>query len=82
MSARMVGTIYASERQLAEMDAWADRLAAIDRDYARNALPGATPRKVGDEWRYYVGTNRYATCRNKRVRWFEVRADGDYAVSH
>lgn len=78
------GTILPTAYSLAINEAWHIRRTREAREVASKlvALKGAEMRQQGGETRYYVRHDLYAvvSLRDLRPRWFEVRADGDYAV--
>lgn len=78
--AKPVGTIYATPAQLAKADAFSDSQAAKNDRRAIAILSDCERRMVNGEIRYYETPTKYATARSGKVRWFEVRADGDYAL--
>ena len=75
-----LGTVLPTRSTLASGDAHA---AAIKRQKNKigASLRGCDVRRVGGETRYYKGCNRYAVVSlSMKIRWFEVRKDGDYSI--
>jgi hypothetical protein len=76
-----LGTIFATGRQLAAADKFADKQAAQRDKAAASKLSDCTRRVVGGEVRYYANETKFAVMsRSNVVRWFEVRKDGIYAA--
>jgi hypothetical protein len=77
-----VGTIFATEAELARSDRHFDRVHALAVREAEIELAGTVKRTVCGEVRFYLSPTLYATARRtKRGRcWFETRPDGDYAI--
>ncbi len=75
-----LGTVLPTARSLKLNDKWASNQSKLNAIHAANNLKNCTKRIVGSEVRYYATDSCYATVRNQVVRWFEVRADGDYAI--
>jgi hypothetical protein len=75
-----LGTVLPTAEILARGDAHAAWLAG-QQHKAGAALNVCAARTVGGETRYYKTSTKYAVIsRGMQVRWFEVRADGDYPV--
>jgi hypothetical protein len=74
-----LGTILPTAASLKAGDAAAKRNAAKNERAAATALANCERRTVNGEVRYYRDATHYAVMRNATARWFEVRADGDYA---
>jgi hypothetical protein len=75
-----LGTVLPTRSALNRGDAHA---AEIDRQKNKiaSSLRGCDVRRVGGETRYYKGRNRYAVISlSMKIRWFEVRKDGDYSI--
>ncbi len=75
-----LGTILPDWRAMACADAIADMQAIEDERKGDARWPACKRRVVGGEVRWYEGA-RYHTMRNGVARTFEVRADGDYAIT-
>ena len=78
---KALGTVLPTAASLALSDAWAASQFRLNSNVAAAKLANFAQCKVGGESRYYASATRYATVTGQRVRWFEVRHDGDYAVS-
>lgn len=77
---KTLGTVLPTAESLARGDVHAAWLAGQQQQVGA-ALKGCAARNVGGETRYYKTATRYAVVsRGMQVRWFEVRADGDYPV--
>lgn len=77
-----LGTIFATEKQMAAADKFADKQAAQRDQRAKSTLTNCTRRVVGGEVRYYANETKFAVMsRSNVVRWFEVRKDGVYSVA-
>ena len=79
-----LGTVLPTAKSIRETAIWAaererkrDRVAETHPD-----LKNTVRRMVGGEYRYYRTDSEYAivSMRDFRLRWFEVRDDGDYAI--
>ena len=75
-----LGTVFATAKELAKMDAHSDR----EREQMKRCgdrIFGESVRYVeGGEYRWRTNDGRYAVIgRDGRPRYFERRADGDYA---
>lgn len=73
-----LGTILPDYQQLAEHDYFENqekiaKIAIADKKYS-----GFKKQIVCGEIRYYYDSLTYVTINNK---WFEIRQDGDYAIS-
>ena len=78
-----LGTILPTAASLKCDDDYAKRVTAENLAFGKKALPGIEPIKVNGETRYYKTDKLYAVVSKiskQTVRWFEVRADGDYSV--
>jgi hypothetical protein len=76
-----IGTIFATDKQLRKMDAFADKQEKARRALGAKDLGHLDKRNEGGEVRYYDGANRYAiVSRSMRVLWFEKRNGGWYAA--
>lgn len=77
---RTLGTVLPTAESLARGDAHAARIAT-EQKRVGSALPGCSAVTVRGEVRYYKNSKTYAlVSRGLAVRWFDVRADGDYPV--
>lgn len=77
-----LGTILPTAASLRESDIWHAQNAADKVRFAKShpVLSNCEKRTVGNEVRYYLRADRYAVVsRDKRVRWFDVTASGDFA---
>ncbi len=80
---KMIGTVLPTCESLASSDRYARMIEAEKKVVAKHdpVLAKCERRAVGGETRYYASEHRYAIVgRDMRVRWFEVRLDGDYRV--
>jgi hypothetical protein len=79
MSSKSLGTVIPSKASMGRGD---KHSAALDRrheEVAAPELPETDRRCVGGETRYYSDEAHYAVItRALKVRWFEVRPDGDW----
>jgi len=77
-----LGTVWPTKAQLAAADAHSDKMKAAALACAEKELAGMDKRTVGGEVRYYKTATIYtpAVKRGGVRRWFEVRADGEYAI--
>ena len=77
-----LGTVWPTQAQLAAADAHSDKMQAAAFASAARELAGMDKRTVGGEVRYYKTATIYtpAVKRGGVRRWFEVRADGEYAI--
>lgn len=77
-----LGTILPTESSLAANDRYAATQDSLNRTFALNhpRLRNARVEIEGGERRYYVRPSLYATVRNQRACYFEIRADGHYSV--
>lgn len=78
---KALGSVLPTAASLALSDAWAASQARLNANVAAAKLANCATCTVGGEYRYYASVTRYATVTGQRVRWFEVRHDGDCAVS-
>ena len=78
----VLGTILPTKADLDRADKAADTLRRKALSAAATELAGMEQRTVGSEVRYYRTATEYTPAvKSGRVRrWFEVRADGDYAI--
>lgn len=77
-----LGTIFATPKQLAAADKFADEQAAIRDRKASAMLPDCERRVEEGEIRYYKSATKFAVMGTGSVpRWFEIRKDGVYAVA-
>lgn len=77
----MIGTVLPTAKSLKASDRYAKDVATRQQTVGRSELAGCEQRTVGGEVRYYTTSDRYAIVgRDLTVRWFMVRADGDYAA--
>lgn len=77
---KALGTILPTKKSLQINESWH---AQNEREKLRIASAAGLGKgiMIEGERRYYQGANKYAiVSRNLRVLWFEVRADGDYAL--
>jgi hypothetical protein len=78
---KKLGTILPTAASLAVSDALYEKNQRDNARYAEQHLSHCAVRVVGMETRYYRTPAVYATIAGQqRVRWFETRADGDYAI--
>lgn len=78
---KKLGTILPTAASLAVSDALYEKNQRNNDAYGRKHLAHCERRVVGIEPRYYRTPTVYATIAGQqRVRWFETRADGDYAI--
>lgn len=77
-----LGTILPTPSQLRKADKHADKMRQESLRIAAKELSGLERRVVDGEVRYYKTAAIYtpAVCRGGTRRWFETRADGDYAI--
>jgi hypothetical protein len=77
-----LGVVWPTLAQEAASDAHFDKMESAALASAEKELSGMEKRIVGGEVRYYKTPTLYtpAVKRGRVRRWFEVRADGDYAV--
>ena len=76
-----IGTIFATDKQLKEMDHHSDKQEKARRSLGAKDLGHLCKRNEGGEVRYYDGANRYAVVsRSMRVLWFAKRNGGWYAA--
>ena len=76
-----IGTIFANENQLKEMDCHSNKQEKARRALGAEALGDLDKRNEGGEVRYYDGANRYAiVSRSMRVLWFTKRSGGWHAA--
>lgn len=81
---KQLGSVLPTAASIKCNNDYAKRVAAENVKFAAKALPGIVPRNVRGELRYYKTETLYAivsTISRNTVRWFEVRADGDYALT-
>lgn len=78
---KYIGTILPDWRAMARADAIADMQAIEDERKGDARWPACKRRVVGGEVRWYEDERRYHTMRHGVAHTFEVREDGDYAVS-
>lgn len=78
----MLGNIFPNERTLALNDKAIQEQKRLAEIVATNQLSDLTPKFLNGEQRYYKTDTIYAIVsqRDQKVRWFETRADGDYAL--
>ena len=79
-----IGTILPTKFDLERADKHADNIKAKAICEAKKELPDLEMRIVGGEVRFYKTPTIYtpAVKRCGVRRWFEVRNDGDYSISH
>lgn len=75
-----LGSIFANSKQLEAMDKFSDKSALEDEKFGDKHLKGYEKRRIGGELRYYKGEKFYAIVKNKKIKCFEVREDGEYAT--
>ncbi len=76
-----IGTIFATDKQLKEMDRHSDKQGEARRALGAKDLGHLDKRNEGGEVRYYDGANRYAiVSRSMRVLWFTKRNGGWHAA--
>ena len=81
MKPKTLGTIFASEAELARDEAFCDKQRASVLKAADLKLSGLSRETVAGEVRYYLSAVVYATVsRSGALRWFQTRADGDYSI--
>ena len=76
-----LGTILPNPVTLAQADREADRQKRRDVEQGRALFAGAMETCEQMERRWYYAPGRWATVHHGRVRCFERRKDGDYAIS-
>lgn len=80
MKTMKLGTILPTKESLAINDAYALEQAKLNDAFAAEHMAQHDQKLVAGEVRYYADATHYAVVRHQRARWFEVRADGDYAI--
>ena len=77
-----LGTVWPTKSDLDRADRHADKMKAAALAQAETELSDMDKCTVGGEVRYYKTATIYtpAIKRGGVRRWFEVRADGDYAI--
>ncbi len=76
-----IGTCLPTAASMKRGDRHAASVDAAQRAYGAAMLRDCEKRVVCGETRYYKSASKYAVVsRAMAVKWFEVRADGDYPV--
>lgn len=80
MKTMPLGTIFPSIESLSQNDTHCDK-QKLSAEHFGNNLNGTTKKVVKGEVRFYLNSAKYAVVsRELKVKWFEVRSNGDYAV--
>lgn len=80
-SIKPIGTIFATESQLAKADRFFDKQAKQRDKIARTILSGCRRVMEQGEFRYYSNETTFAVMsRANKVLWFEIRKDGVYSI--
>ena len=79
----MIGSVLPTPESIASGNLWYRRNEAMREKVARSELSHCERRIVGDEIRYYRNDGEFAVVSryDHRVRWFQHRTDGDYAIT-
>jgi len=72
---KQLGTILPTRESLAQADAHVDAVKKADEKIGAS-IPGAVRRVEQGQVRFYVSPNKFATVRQGKIKWFELRDDG------